>query len=736
MSLILHLSDLHLGSPSGWQLDYDDKVGVGRGGGNTNISHLRRTIRALGTTLEREGRELNAVVVTGDLTKGNKSDGYAEFAEVINELGGAKPEPDRIVVVPGNHDVDRDVPAGDPRKLQRFLDAVRPPYRSPLIKGLDYDESSLDLDPEERGDPRPVLLLDDMVLVAISSADYCGHREEQSKSKWGEILAAYRPDDDSDKAKDARDLAAEELKGLRTYDMPQVDYRQLEALGERLDALGVGVAADEDPRLRVAALHHPIGVAASRLEIKPFETITNLAEVRSFLRDRGFHLVMHGHKHESHAAWEWLVPPGEELSTVPHRVLVLGSPGQFRQGQTACRLIETSPEGHQPVAGAPRARIADVKVVRAGQPLRIRFQEPCVSLAQPFMQSTDVDTPWVVRARTADAAYQQLRDLPADEDVRRPVISVVDEPESALRPPSNYGTGDDLQDLDDLVAWWQLPRPEAVRSFSGSEFNHGERLYAGAEDAVERAVTALPSSKAIALLVDPREAGHRDREFPAFTALQLQPRKIDGGYSLDIVGIYRKQDLELWWPVNMAELARIQSRAVELARDSEVLEGSVEAGRLIAIATFGVHDDVLPQMAGTALDRAVDLRPEWLYELAHLAAHPTPHSEREWDRALGDIGLREKSGLLVPAIGIDRLLDALQVHSELAAESPQFQALIAAVEGLTKLSHDAEDALRDRPRLRRSTLDAWGNRLRAAAEEVHVKLRSRLENGESTKSHV
>jgi hypothetical protein len=349
------------------------------------------------------------------------------------------------------------------------------------------------------------------------------------------------------------------------------------------------------------------------------------------------------------------------------------------------------------------------------------------------MQSSDVETPWVVRARTADAAYQQLRDLPADEDVRRPVISVVEHPDSALQPPSNYGTGDDLQELEDLVEWWQLPRPEAVRTFSGSEFNHGERLYAGSEDAIERAVAALPSSKAIALLVDPREAGHREREFPAFTALQLQPRKVNGGYSLDIVGIYRKQDLELWWPVNMAELARIQSRAVDLARDREVLEGSVEAGRLIAIATFGVHDDVLPQMAGTALDRAVDLRPEWLYELAHLAAHPNANSEREWGKALGDIGLREKSGLLVPAIGIDRLLDALRVHSELAAESPQFDALIAAVEDLAKLSHDAEGALRDRRRPRRSTLDTWGDRLRGAAEEVHEKLRSRLENSRSTK---
>jgi hypothetical protein len=531
--------------------------------------------------------------------------------------------------------------------------------------------------------------------------------------------------------------ADEELKGLRTYDMPQVDFRQLEALGKRLDGLGIGTDADADPRLRIAALHHPIGVAASRQEIKPFEMITNLAEVRSFLRDRGFHVVLHGHKHESYAGWEWLVPPGEELSTVPHRVLVLGSPGDFKTNRTACRLIEISPEDAKPVPGAPRIRFADIKAVRAGQGLGLDGLEgPCTSLAQPFMQSTDVSTPWVVRAKTADAAYQQLRDLPTDSDTPRPVISVVESPGSTGDPITNYRSDDGALQLSDLVAWWQLPRPEAVRTFSGSEFNHGERLYAGSENAIARAVRALPSSKAIALLVDPKETGKRGEEtleFPAFTALQLQPRKLGkGATALDIVGIYRKQDLDLWWPVNMAELAKIQSEAVEIAIDEQILKGTIEPGRLIAIATFGVHDDVLPQMAGTALDRAVDLRPAWLYELAHLAAHPTADSEAQWATALSDIGLREGGGLLVPAIGIDRLLEALQVHREWISESKDFAQLVANVEKLAKQSHDAEAALKDQRKPKRSSLDSWGEGLRQTAQEVRAALHPVI--GEAAKS--
>ena len=160
------------------------------------------------------------------------------------------------------------------------------------------------------------------------------------------------------------------------------------------------------------------------------------------------------------------------------------------------------------------------------------------------------------------------------------------------------------------------------------------------------------------------------------------------------------------------------------------LEG-VEPGRLIALASFGVHDDVLPQMAGTALDRAVDLRPEWLYKLAYLAANPSAETESEWADALGDIGLREGNGLLVPAIGIDRLLDALKVHTERTEASDCFRDLVDAVDRLARLSHDAEETLKDR-KPRHRTLDGWGKRLWEAASEVGEKLQAMLQEANAS----
>ena len=728
MSLILHLSDLHLGAPTPAQRDYDDKVDIGEEVGETNTDHLTHTLEALGKSLAAAERKLDSVVVTGDLTKGNQLDGYQAFHGVLDLLGEARPDNDRIVVLPGNHDVDFECQPGERDKLARFMDAARIPYRTPLVKGLDYTSANPRVNPGRRGAPKPILELSDAVIVAINSADYCWTRERGTDTKWEAVLDAYLVGESSPEATARRELAARELTKLRTHDIPKVDKHQIKALEQRLEQVGLSDNANEDPRLRVAAIHHPITPASGEEEIKPFEVITNLAIVRTFLYHRGFHLILHGHKHTPYAAWDWLVPPRDDLDVVPHRALVLGAPGHFRIGASVCRLIEICPDGDRAVAGARRLRVIPIKGVEASQQIALDFKKfPKRSLAQPAFSSSEHNTPWVIQAQTADAAYQQLCDLPVADDVNRAVISVVENPDSTATLPTNYHERAAVPPLQDLVDWWQRRRPEAVQSYSGSKFNHGERLY-GDHDAIVKAVEALPSSKAFALLVRPEEPGSEKREFPAFSEVQLQVRKCaKDEYFLDVIGVYRKQDLDLWWPVNMAELAHIQRNAVREASDRKILSAAFRPGRLIAMTTLGVHDDVLPQMAGTALDRAVDLRPEWIYRLAYLAAHPdsdAPDSEAmtQWRRALGDIGERSGGGLLVPSVGICRLRDALRTHLE-GDTSGKFRKLVRAVEGLAERAGELEGTLRGSDKPTGNTLDAAAKQLKESALQSEKALK-------------
>jgi len=722
VSLILHLSDLHLGSPSRGQQDYEDKFGTGEDTGVSTSDHLAHTLNALGAALSRQGRDLGAIVVSGDLTKGNQPDGYEEFDAMLAQLGDAGPDADRVVVVPGNHDVDRYAQPGEPKKLKDFREAVRGKYRTPLVKGIDYDDDLLN--PRGYGKVDPVLDIGDTVIVALNSADWCWTEEGTTETKWDEMIASLRAGDDSAEAKELRDTLRSELFWLRTKDIPKVDKGQLDALGTLLARAGLDGDPDDDPRLRIAVLHHPIGVVSSREEIKDFEVITNLAAVRTFLYHRGFHLVLHGHKHNPFAGWDWLAPPRDDLEElVPRRALVLGAPAEFKIDRRICRLIEVCPDGAKPVAGAPRLRVIPIDGVEQGEPLELSFEAPVHSLAQPFVNSRSQDTPWVVEAKTADAAYQQLRDLRADGGSRA-VVSVVEDPASTGSLPSNYPEPRPVSSLSQLVDWWQHPRPEAIHSFSGPEFNHGERLYFGREDAIVQAVRALPSSKAMALLVWLEEAGEEARDFPAFTLVQLQQRQAGGDVHIDVVGVFRKQDLDYWWPVNMAELAQIQQRALKAAHGGEGNDElrQARAGRLIAMTSIGAHENTIPKMAGTALDRAVDLHPEQLYHLASLAAHPGPGTEAKWEEVLKDIGDREGSGLLIPSIGIQRLAAAMQVHVDDGA-SARFRKLARAVDALRKEAALAERVLRVQDDPDEDDLDARGAELRARVAKVRSALR-------------
>ena len=730
MSLILHLSDLHLGSPSAGQKDYEDKFATGDDVGVSDRDHLAHTLSALGAALVQQERPLEAVVVTGDLTKGNEPDGYADFDDLLAQLGDAKPPAERVVVVPGNHDVDRRLQPGDPGKLKRFRETVRGKYRTPLIKGIDYGDSGR-RNPGSYGKVEPLLDLNDAAVVAFNSADYCWTREAKTKTDWDAVVASLGAGEEPAKAEELRATLRDDLFWLRTKDIPRVDQKQLEALEALLKKVRLDRDPDDDPRLRIAVLHHPIGVVSAREEIKDFEVITNLATLRTFLYHWGFHLVLHGHKHNPYSGWDWVAPPRDDLDEAAgRRALVLGAPANFKIDQTICRLLEICPDGAKPVAGAPRLRVIPIEGVEQGEPLALSFDTSVHSLAQPFVTAARQDTPWVVETKTADAAYQQLRDLRADGG-NRAVVSVVEDPASTARLPTNYPKLESVPRLEQMVDWWQHPRPEAIHSFSGSEFNHGERLYPGRDDGIARAVDALPSSKAIALLVWPEEAGDRDQEFPAFTLVQLQKRTQGRAVFLDVVGIFRKQDLDYWWPVNMAELAHIQKHALKAAH-AGAGDGmqAAQPGRLIAMTSIGAHENTIPQMAGTVLDRAVDLRPEWLYYLAYLAAHPGPKTKDEWGEALEDIGDREGNGLLIPSVGVQRLAAAMKIQVAGGGTSARFRALARAVVKLDADAGLAERMLRNQGEPDQEDLDARGAALRGSVAAVRTALRAVVREAE------
>ena len=609
MSTILHISDLHLGGPDAWERATDDKAGIVPEDENSRYAVIRTALASIRRHLSDRDLELSALVISGDITSQHDEEGYKRFSKLLSDLDLVKPE--HTLVVPGNHDVDWASAPTTPDKYARFLQYTRnAKMRTPFCDGVDTtDGESKD---------QPIFDLEDCVLVAVNSANWCG-------------------------------VTIEDASGAKpVYDVARVSENQLARLTDYLRD------HDLSTKVRLAVLHHHLLPVTEDEEAKAFESFTNLARLRAWLRDHGFHAVLHGHKHRSTLTWDH-VYEFTDHEIPAKRVLVVSAPSPTSWGYPICRLIHVGEAtGRHPVPHAPQIVIETINAERHERPVHP------VRVTVPLDPSVPEPPGYVaIDAETADAAYEQLvYALKQRSGHLYNVTCVVRDAASAERPPSNFS--EDVINteawLSDVVAWWQKGAPALVSS-GAAPFNHGERLYSSgtALGELDAAAALLGSTKALVLLTTNSEL-RAGRGAPAFVAVQLVRVSDEIGDRLDCVGYFRKQDLTLWWPVNIGELRSIQKRVLDLGPGKRL-----RPGHLVTIAAEAIHDNVLPELAGTAVDRFVDLRPAVLMQLAYRAAHG-PVAERDeinkqWKAVLQDIGDQRD----FPSLGIKRLMEHLAV---------------------------------------------------------------------------
>lgn len=648
MSVILHLSDLHLGKEQPWERATDDKSGIVPRDENSRLQVMRTALSAVQAHLVASDLELDAVVIGGDITTAYDDEGFKRFGTLLDELNLA--DPDRIIAVPGNHDVDRSIDPGVAEKYSGFLQCTRAAgFRTPFCDGVDTLEAA---------DANPVFELDDCVIAAVNSANWCGVGVTDSGVE-------------------------------HRYDAARVSESQLEFLTDQLRDHQI------EGKVRVVALHHHLLPVTEDEEAKPFESFTNLARLRSWISTHGFHAVLHGHKHRSVITWDHIHDFADHQAPAT-RVLVISAPTPTSWGVPVCRLIRIGDAaGRKLVRHAPRLMVDTVNAERHER--RIVPTTASIDLYEPRSNSPAL---LAIDAETADAAYERL----VSELDRRPgrllnVTCVVRQPESAESLPTNFAAklSDPPRWFNDAVTWWQSPAPLLVAS-GDAPFNHGERLYASGEATgeLDAAAKLLGSTKAMVFLTTNREL--RSRPAPTFVAIQLVVAADDAGERLDCIGYFRKQDLTLWWPVNIAELRSIQQRVLDLGT-----ERPMRAGYLVTIAAEAIHDDVMPKLSGTTVDRTVDLRPEVLMKMAYEAAHgpsdPNDPAQRDqihalWSATFQDIG-RVTDGDVedFPSLGIRQLLDHLRVFRDVGGRS-NVVLLIKRLEAVYDRAHRAKSTSR------------------------------------------
>jgi 3',5'-cyclic AMP phosphodiesterase CpdA len=681
MGTLLHLSDLHLASAKADTDvlgDYKTSIVLPEER-QRRTGAISDTLNQLGSALSAAGFKLDAIVITGDVTFQGRQDGIDLLPDVLAQLGDALPPNDRILIVPGNHDVVWGTEPSSPERYERFITLRKKGYRIAYLDGV--DATSDGVKPATPPLPEPCVVAADysFAVVGINSCDMCGVEldvEPDVKASIKEIEALA--------AKAGREgIAVQNLqkawKQRGLYDVARVSKVQRKICSElaqstRADIHDEGQAAP----VMIAAFHHQLRPVSGAEEFKPFEGITNQGEVREWLAGNQFDLLLHGHKHEERVLEDIFVPFSEGHHAASHRLLVISAP-TIGHGQPA-----SNPVGRLITVNAQMPRIADITLTliparSTGVPIVLDSLR-----AEAFTVGNDDGARLgVLEGATAEDVYnkilaagRRLHSLP------RPLVCRFDDGPSARRLPPNYpdvgfaseGETEEArrtkmqQWFEETVDWWQRP----IRGEAAS-FNHGERIrgHDGSDPSqFESAITSLRSnsstSRAVMVLINPaNDFDEPNSSFPAFALVQMLVQ--DG--ALTMTGYFRKQEMPHWWPINVGELATLQQNVIEVLRPWGI---NLMAGSICTITALPVSGSSAPRVVIPDIDRRVETPARFLDLLVPLYFGGASASVMitRWSEVIDDWRPTDQiaaDGDPVPVLGFSRLIDLAAACNGLSA---------------------------------------------------------------------
>lgn len=657
----LHLTDAHLAA-AGVPFERDDhKVVIPGIESETRESALDLTFTRLAEGLERSGRRLDGLLFSGDAQDRGRPGGHQILLELIlRHFGPLGVTTANIVAVPGNHDVPRASLPSSIVRYEAFTDVWRKEgCVTPWLDGVDTSASD--------GGAHRLVSADSLWAVFPVNTSNWSHvtrtLPEPLASIWAGLptLAA-----EGDMSKEAQLRA--QLDDLARYDMARVSGQQLEILRGLVESTPQPPAGRQ---LRIALLHHHLRAPSLREELKPFGDVSNLEQVRGFLRDRGFAIVVHGHKHEHAAQLEHIY---EEDGTRDRRTLVI-SGATFEPGREsdAARLISITG-----MPNSPTVSIEPIPVPRAG----VEPRRPPAVIRRIWSSDVLPGAPVVIQGSDLDEVYDRVCETAANDAANGTLIVHLDLPPDTaggLPLPSNYPFPEPMEGtergrwLRELVAWWQLDRSVLERRMP---FVHGSRLrrYGGKVNQVERVIKLLKSkatTRAIAVLIDPFRdftPSGVDEEFASFCLIQFKRRELGREQcAVDVIAFYRAQEFARWWPINIAEIRHLQREICG--------ELKFQPGRITTIAADArTHSRSPTQVSMPIIDRWLDQAPERLHLLANALVNRNVRGDgqrdavREWDRALVDLEATateyNPDGLPIAIEGLKLLASYLEVVNE------------------------------------------------------------------------
>jgi 3',5'-cyclic AMP phosphodiesterase CpdA len=692
VALILLLSDLHLSADNTSDVVADMKTqALPQGDQQTRLKLITSSLAALGEGLRGAGRSLDSVIISGDITVAGNLVGFELLPTVLESLGEPLPPSDRVLIVPGNHDITRFTEPSTLARYEHFMKLRDLGYRIAYLDGIDIDAQGIVVSNAEP----PIVAAGDgsYLAVGMNSSNHCGSRlstESELDAKLSSLEARATTDDEIRillKSWNARGLA----------DIARIDEPQLGAAHKALfDAL-VAMPAP----LRIAVLHHQVQPVSIVEEVKPFDVMVNLGAFRDWIASNQIDVVLHGHKHEGRVLGDQHVLSGGSVS---HEFLIVSAP-TVQAGNNHLDPVGLLLEVEGPSPRTSGVRIAEIPTVGQG--------------VQTNVDSLDwkhyaIDRPsqfGVVEGATIDDVHSKLMSMRKRlEDLPTPLVCRIQDGNSAnVLPttypelPPSYGNGQEW--FTRTIDWWQ-----GADDLRSGDFTHGQRLRNFGVDEIDQVAQMVKAlrdkpytSRAVAILIDPTQdmEGPR-RDFPAFALVQFLLR----GTTLDVIAYFRKQEMPHWWPINVGELARLQQRVLQ------GLQGGsrFSLGAITTVTAMPVDGDSIPRVAVPQLDTRSEESGTLLDLVGPLFGTPDPVGDllERWKVVFDDWQppeVRPADGDRLPRVGLVVLADLVDEFAQALSVNARFTPLIAALrkleqENSTYLGLDDQAAIDGRDRWR------------------------------------
>lgn len=278
---LLHISDLHFPTPN---LDEEGDFKVRPHGLREALRQGPDRFLANLSHLLRPEERPTAIVVTGDLVEQGGVDlisgGTGEFAQAVEflEALAARFEilPERVLVVPGNHDVDWTTGRSGVDRFSNYLKAVRG-FSSPFERDGRLTPRTVSLQAEPDG-PRAELTL-------LASPLFSGVADPAAKEVSDQIssLVAALPDEPRRAIQEAL-RSGESVLDIAALGAHQLRYIEREKPSSSEDSI------------RIAVLHHHL-LPNPQIEVTPFESMVDAGRALEALITARYDLVLSGHKH-------------------------------------------------------------------------------------------------------------------------------------------------------------------------------------------------------------------------------------------------------------------------------------------------------------------------------------------------------------------------------------------------------------------------------------------------------